>query len=421
MEEFKHLRVPLDFIKHATNNFGASNFIAEGGFGKVYKGEFKAEFFQSGGPITGAVKLLDRSKDQADVSFWREIMLLSSYSHKNLISLLGFCDESDQRIIVYEYASNKSLDFHIFGPDLTWIQRLKICVGAACGLQYLHDPRGTQQRVLHRDIKSANILLDENWNAKIADFGLSKYGPANQQHTFLFSDAKGTLGYCDPMYIETMLLTKESDVYSFGVVLFEVLCSRPCVDYRFNDQRRSLTILAKKCYLEQTLHTIIDVNIRQQIEQNSLDTFVRLAYQCLEKERTRRPSMDLVVSKLKTALKYQVEFEVKEPETENRVQKNGDDYEIICPPGRHSVILYTGYDQSIPQSFYDCSRILALLDDYGVSYEERNVLSSKLKEIFRKNVLPPRLFINGKYVGGAEEINVLDEQGKLEELLFGIT
>lgn len=306
MEEFEHLRVPLHFIKLATNNFGASNFIAEGGFGKVYKGEFKAEFFQSGDPIVGAVKLLDRSKDQADVSFWREIMLLSSYNHKNLISLLGYCDESDQRIIVYEYASNKSLDFHIFGPNLTWIQRLKICVGAACGLQFLHDPRGSQQRVLHRDIKSANILLDENWNAKIADFGLSKYGPANQQHTFLFSDAKGTLGYCDPMYIETMLLTKESDVYSFGVVLFEVLCSRPCVDYSFSDLRRSLPLLVKKCYQELTLHTIIDANLSQQIEQNSLDTFVELAYQCLEKDRTKRPSMDLVVSKLQTALKYQV-------------------------------------------------------------------------------------------------------------------
>ncbi|KAL4556111.1 hypothetical protein LXL04_038752 [Taraxacum kok-saghyz] len=226
MEEFEHLRVQLDVIKHATNNFGATNFIAEGGFGKVYKGEFRGGYFNSECLTIGAVKLFDRSKDQADVSFWTEIMLLSKYSHKNLISLLGLCDESGERIIIYEYAPNKSLDFHLLDPNLSWIQRLNICLGTASGLQYLHDPRGTQQRVLHRDIKSANIVLDENRNAKIANFGLSKYGPANQQHTFLFSDAKGTLGYCDPMYIETMILTKESNVYSFGVLLFEILCSR---------------------------------------------------------------------------------------------------------------------------------------------------------------------------------------------------
>ncbi|KAJ0716727.1 putative protein kinase RLK-Pelle-CrRLK1L-1 family [Helianthus annuus] len=130
-------------------------------------------------------------------------------------------------ILVYEYASRGSLDRYLTDAStLTWIRRLKICVGAARGLHFLHDPEETQQRVLHRDIKSANILIDENWTAKVSDFGLSKVGPANQVHTYLVSHGVGTPGYCDPLYMEMGFLSKESDVYSFGVVLFEILCGR---------------------------------------------------------------------------------------------------------------------------------------------------------------------------------------------------
>ncbi|CAI9293519.1 unnamed protein product [Lactuca saligna] len=134
--------------------------------------------------------------------------MLSLYKHDNIVSLLGFCDENDEKILVYEYASRRSLDSYLNKDDLIWIQRLNICIGAARGLAYLHNPFGTQQRVLHRDIKSSNILLDENWNAKISDLGL---------------------------------LTKESDVYSFGVVLFEVLCGRLCIGNKNGIHRPSLT------------------------------------------------------------------------------------------------------------------------------------------------------------------------------------
>ncbi|KAL4559830.1 hypothetical protein LXL04_031976 [Taraxacum kok-saghyz] len=294
-------RVGLELIRRATNNFGHENFIGEGSSGRVYRGEF----FHSEDRTMGAVKCFNVECGSSDAQFWREIMLLSEYRHENLTSFIGFCDENGEKIIVYQYASNKSLDFHIGDPKLTWIQRLKICLGAACGLQYLHDPRGAQQRVIHRDFKSANILLDENWNAKISDFGLSNFAYADQQHTFVFTTLVGTNSYCDPMYVETGLLTKESDVYSFGVVLFEVLCSRLCVDFSHDDQRQSLPLLVKKCYKDKKLDTIINVDLRQQIEQNCFDTFVQLAYQCLHKDRTQRPSMELVVSKLATALQYQ--------------------------------------------------------------------------------------------------------------------
>nr|GEZ04254.1 protein kinase, ATP binding site-containing protein [Tanacetum cinerariifolium] len=133
------------------------------------------------------------------------------------------------------------------------------------GLQYLHDPEGTQQRVLHRDIKSANILLDENWKVKVSDFGLSKFGPANQQFTFLVSNTVGTFGYCDPLYIETGYLTKESDVCSFGVVLFEVLCGRFCIE-NHEDFRRFLPTLALKSYREMKLDTIIFNCLRDEFD-----------------------------------------------------------------------------------------------------------------------------------------------------------
>ncbi|GKD91528.1 receptor-like protein kinase HERK 1, partial [Tanacetum coccineum] len=243
----------LQDIKSATDNFEENNVIGRGGFGKVYKGEL----LLSGVKIIVAIKRLDTELGQGAPEFWKEIMFLSRYKHENLVSLLGFCDESPESLLVYEYLPNKSFDRYLSGTELSWNQRLRICIGTAYGLQYLHEPNAGHQRVLHRDIKSSNILLDQNWKPKISDFGLSRIGPANQQFTFLFSNAVGTMGYFDPLYYETGFLTKESDVYSFGVVLFEVLCGRLCVE-NYDDIRRFLAKLAQKCYEEKKLDTIIN-------------------------------------------------------------------------------------------------------------------------------------------------------------------
>nr|GFA38273.1 protein kinase-like domain, phloem protein 2-like protein [Tanacetum cinerariifolium] len=164
-------------IISATNNFDNSRVIGSGGFGKVFKGELS----HPEGKIEVAFKRLDRKHGQGDPEFFKEIRMLSSYKHNNLISLLGYCYEGDEMILIYEHASRGSLDWVLNDITLTWRQRLNICIDAAKGLSFLHDPNGTQQRVLHRDIKSANILLDENLNAKVADFGLSKIGPARKQ------------------------------------------------------------------------------------------------------------------------------------------------------------------------------------------------------------------------------------------------
>ncbi|XP_076915876.1 putative serine/threonine-protein kinase PBL22 isoform X1 [Bidens hawaiensis] len=323
IQEFDHLRVPLDDIKLATNNFSAKNYINKGGFGKVYKGEL----MHHGKLVMVAIKRLDRTYGQGSREFWKEIMMLSHYKHKNLVSLLGFCETRGEKILVYEYLSNKSLDMYLSDTNLSWIQRLKICIGAARGLEYLHNPSGTMQRVLHRDIKSSNILLDEKWSPKISDFGLSKFGPANQEHTFLVSDVVGTIGYCDPLYIDTGYLTKESDIYSFGVVLFEVLCGRPCF-MNYDDSRRFLSKLAQNRYEQKKIRTIVPDFLREQIEPNCLKKFTNIAYQCLRKNRNERPSGAHVLKQLEIALQYQCipSSRLEYPSL------HGDEYNLISAP-----------------------------------------------------------------------------------------
>ncbi|GKE11253.1 protein kinase, ATP binding site-containing protein [Tanacetum coccineum] len=293
---FRHLKIELEAIKSATNKFDDAHCIGKGGFGKVYKGEL----VHSKGWSVVALKRLDRAFGQGDPEFWKEIIMLSLYRHDNIVSLLGFCDDCGEKILAYEYASKRSLDLYLNDKDLTWVQRLEICIGAARGLAYLHNPGRTQQRVLHRDIKSSNILLDENWNARIADLGLSKFGPANQKYTFLVSNAVGTISYYDPLHVATGLLTKESDVFSFGVVLFELLCGRLSIGNN-RDERQPLTELVRKCYKQNTMDEIIYGNIKDEINPHCLKAFTTIAYQCLMREQEQRPLMTKVVKVLESA------------------------------------------------------------------------------------------------------------------------
>lgn len=285
-KEFEHLKIQLEDIQLATNYFGEENCIGKGGFGKVYKGQL----FHSKGPITVALKRLDPTFQQGDGEFWKEMIMLSRYRHKNIVPLLGFCDDRGEKIIVSEYASRCGLNLHLDNKDLTWVRRLEICLEAARGLTYLHNGVGTNHAILHRDIKSANILLDETWNAKIADVGLT--------------NVVGTFGYCDPVYFETGLLTKESDVYSFGVVLFEVLCGKLCVGRE--EKRQPFTVLVRKSYKGNNLSEIIYDNIKDEINPRSLEVFTRIGYQCLKRSREERPGMKEIVRILETALEYQL-------------------------------------------------------------------------------------------------------------------
>ncbi|CAI9304399.1 unnamed protein product [Lactuca saligna] len=297
LEETQHLKIQLEEIKSATNNFDDNKVIGKGGFGKVYKGVLSHSKV--------AFKRLDRKHGQGNPEFLKEILTLSRYTHENLISLLGFCDEDDEKILVYEHAFHGSLDRHLSSTSLTWWKRLKICLTAAKGLCYLHDPNGEEpQRVIHRDIKSSNILLDESWNAKISDMGLSRIASTNQKHSFLATNVVGTYGYIDPLYMETYFLTKESDVYSFGMVLFEVLCGRLCFEYN-NGHFLSLWPMWKKNYEEKKLDQIIFEDMKVQMNLSSLEKFSDIAYRCLQKSREERPKMSTVVEELEVALHIQ--------------------------------------------------------------------------------------------------------------------
>lgn len=310
------LRIPLDDIKLATNNFANDNFIGQGGFGRVYKGQLKTSSGEPGTLV--AVKRLDmKITGQGRREFLKEIMMLASYKHNNLVSLVGFSDEEDVKALIYKHEVHGSLDMHLATTDLKWETRLEICLGAARGLEYLHHDVGTGHRVIHRDIKSSNILLDDTWKAKISDFGLCTIGPKNQQFTLLVTDACGTLGYIDPQYIKTGILTKESDVFSFGVVMFEVLCGRLAMHTQYNDDddvRKSLYSLAKLRYHEGKLDEIIIPDLLRQSKIGSLEKFCKVAYECLNKYRKQRPTMSYVVQELEAALELQVvshSFQVK--------------------------------------------------------------------------------------------------------------
>ncbi|KAK2976078.1 hypothetical protein RJ640_003060 [Escallonia rubra] len=277
-----------------------------GGFGKVYKGMI------DNGASTVAIKRLNSLSKQGAPEFWTEIEMLSKFRHCNLVSLIGYCDDRHEMALVYEYMLHGTLDDHLHKLDksgnapLSWAQRLKICIGAARGLDYLHTGTSLQHRVIHRDVKSSNILLDENWAAKISDFGLSKLGPANQSFSHVNTDVKGTPGYLDPQYFLTCQLTRKSDVYAFGVVLFEVLSGRPAVDPRLNEEQMGLASWAKRCVKREKVDQIIDPYLKEeQLSSKSLRKFVKIADQCLCRNPEERPTMGEVLVCLEFALKLQ--------------------------------------------------------------------------------------------------------------------
>ncbi|KAJ9558545.1 hypothetical protein OSB04_013159, partial [Centaurea solstitialis] len=307
--ELYFLKIPLQVIKNCTQNFNETNFIGKGGYGRVYKGFLYWRNYQS---LPVAVKQLDATGFQGSKEFYTEILMLSQYRHKNIVTLIGFCDDGNEMILVYEYASNGSLDTYLSDPYklglLSWEKRLHICSGAASALDYLHNHVSTDHRIIHHDIKSANILLDNNWNAKLADFGLSRICQANQQNSGVITNLVGTRGYCDPQYKKTGILTKESDIYSFGVVLFEVLCGRLACAFQYNDERRFLHHIARTCYQNGALGTIIDYRIREHIVPESLNLFSAIAYQCLHKTREQRPTIAEVALTLENVTRVQEVF-----------------------------------------------------------------------------------------------------------------
>ncbi|KAM7488679.1 hypothetical protein LguiB_026163 [Lonicera macranthoides] len=314
----KHLsrRFSLDEIKLATNNFDDSLVIGKGGFGKVYKGDI----IQNNGKgalsssCTVAIKRFNPSSKQGASEFWTEINMLSMFRHSHLVSLIGYCDSYNEMILVYQYMVRGTLADHVHRKNdngnsspLSWVQRLKICIGAARGLDYLHTGTAILSRVIHLDVKSSNILLNENWAGKISDFGLSRIGPAEQECSHVSTThIKGTIGYIDPDYLFTHTFTRKSDVYAFGVVLLEVLCERPALDRSLDEDQWGLAGWAQECINEGASHKIIGPNLKWEILPNSLMEFVQIADQCLHSRPKQRPTMSEVVARLEYSLALQL-------------------------------------------------------------------------------------------------------------------
>ncbi|XP_010472323.1 PREDICTED: probable receptor-like protein kinase At2g23200 [Camelina sativa] len=293
------LTIPFTDILRATNNFDEQLLIGKGGFGDVYKA-----ILRDG--TKAAIKRGKTGSGQGILEFQTEIQVLSRIRHKHLVSLTGYCEENSEMILVYEFMEKGTLKEHLYDsklPPLTWKQRLEICIGAARGLHYLHS--GAEGAIIHRDVKSTNILLDENTIAKVADFGLSKLTIRNQDQTHISTNIKGTFGYLDPEYLSTHILTEKSDVYAFGVVLLEVLCARPALDRYLPHEEVNLAEWALYCKSNGEIEEIVDPRLLGQIEMNSLVKFMEIAEKCLKEYGDERPSMADVIWDLEYVLQLQ--------------------------------------------------------------------------------------------------------------------
>ncbi|XP_061984213.1 probable LRR receptor-like serine/threonine-protein kinase At1g29720 isoform X2 [Populus nigra] len=279
-------------LKAATDNFNSENKIGEGGFGSVYKGEL------ADGTII-AVKQLSPKSRQGNREFVNEIGMISCLQHPNLVRLYGCCIEGDQLLLVYEYMENNSLSRALFGSEtsfltLDWPTRYKICVGIARGLAFLHE--GSAIRIVHRDIKGTNVLLDKDLNAKISDFGLAKLN--EEENTHISTRVAGTIGYMAPEYALWGYLTDKADVYSFGVVALEIVSGKSNSSYRPENENVCLLDWAHVLQKKGNLMEIVDPKLQSEFNKEEAERMIKLALLCTNASPSLRPAMSEVVSML---------------------------------------------------------------------------------------------------------------------------
>lgn len=287
-------------LKTATRNFRPDSVLGEGGFGSVFKGWVDEHSLAATRPGTGmviAVKRLNQEGFQGHREWLAEINYLGQFQHPNLVKLIGYCLEDDHRLLVYEFMPRGSMENHLFRrgshfQPLSWNIRMKVALGAARGLAFLHS---ADAKVIYRDFKTSNILLDSNYNAKLSDFGLARDGPTGD-NSHVSTRVMGTHGYAAPEYLATGHLTPKSDVYSFGVVLLEMLSGRRAIDKNRPSGQHNLVEWAKP-YLtnKRRVFRVLDTRLEGQYVPSRAQKLSNLALQCLAVEPKFRPNMDEVV------------------------------------------------------------------------------------------------------------------------------
>ncbi|KHN38291.1 Serine/threonine-protein kinase PBS1 [Glycine soja] len=288
----------------ATRNFHPDNMIGEGGFGRVYKGRLK-NINQ-----VVAVKKLNRNGFQGNREFLVEVLILSLLHHPNLVNLVGYCADGEQRILVYEYMANGSLEDHLLElpPDrkpLDWRTRMNIAAGAAKGLEYLHEVANPP--VIYRDFKASNILLDENFNPKLSDFGLAKLGPTGDK-THVSTRVMGTYGYCAPEYASTGQLTTKSDIYSFGVVFLEMITGRRAIDQSRPSEEQNLVTWAQPLFKDRRkFSSMADPLLKGNYPTKGLHQALAVAAMCIQEEADTRPLISDVVTALDVLAKRHIQ------------------------------------------------------------------------------------------------------------------
>ncbi|KAJ1299009.1 hypothetical protein BS78_01G498400 [Paspalum vaginatum] len=296
MPEVSHLGwghwFTLRELEEATDGLAEENVIGEGGYGIVYRGTLHDATMI-------AVKNLLNNRGQAEKEFKVEVEAIGRVRHKNLVRLLGYCVEGAYRMLVYEYVDNGNLDQWLHGDvgevsPLTWDIRMNIMLATAKGLAYLHE--GLEPKVVHRDIKASNILLDQQWNAKVSDFGLAKL--LCSEKSYVTTRVMGTFGYVAPEYASTGMLNERSDVYSFGVLIMEIITGRSPVDYTRAAGEVNLVEWLKTMVAERKAEEVVDPKMAEKPSPKTLKRALLVALRCVDPDANKRPKMGHVIHML---------------------------------------------------------------------------------------------------------------------------
>ncbi|XAR63029.1 Non-specific serine/threonine protein kinase [Bertholletia excelsa] len=283
-------------LEAATNGLSDENVIGEGAYGIVYRGVLEDN-------TRVAVKNLLNNRGQAEKDFKEEVEAIGRAKHKNLARLLGYCMEGTYRMLVYEYVDNGNLEEWLHGhvggvSPLTWDIRIKIILGAAKGLAYLHE--GLEPKVVHRDIKSSNILLDRQWNAKVSDFGLAKL--LFSEKSYVTTRVMGTFGYVAPEYACTGMLNEKSDVYSFGILMMEIISGRIPVDFTRPQEEAHLENWLRTMVGNRKSEEVVDPKMPEVPASKALKRLILIALKCVDPDPSKRPKMGNVIHMLEETI-----------------------------------------------------------------------------------------------------------------------